>query len=701
MLVGKINIIKWKNMTQNIAVAYSTLAFINESNSHIEGPLDIFVPLVKRLLSKMNEDGILQGESNVEIKDYLEKLYNISIPKPTIEKILGIIAKQVNDVNEGSFILYQDGAFQLKGYQFLEIEQQIANEKSDIIKLSKLFDAFCNANEIDKSDIDLFSFLDQNRINLSKYLSDRSTDFISQPSGQSIVARFIDYFKSIPEVYQAIKKIYIGSLLVSSVNYEIEEKYIDGYLLLDTNFVIALHDLNTPESCEVCKLSIKAALRAGYKIKILQDTIDEVKSLLEAKSRGFTSSVLSRDIFPEDIYNACKRRNLSAADLLRYADNLETFIGNNHIEVVYHTEKIKNKARFSKEYKKFKKIRNSPASALHDAMLSIYTQEKRGTSLVNDFFQVKCWIVNSAYNRSNRYERVVKKQGKNYSETIKADNLLNILWLSNPKLGDDFKLNRIAELGIASLVSIELTSHLPSSAVIRELEENIVKYSDERISEQDVLRLSSRLASNQIERIETLNETANQDKEKFIQKIKEISKKQEEIEKKQQAMIQSTIADYQSETEQFQIARQQIDDERSKIMDAKLKSEELLSKKDKELKQTTLELEKAKEKATSLETELKRAEINKKVKKWQQRSIYFLVVMVVIYGAYITSLFYCCNWNSEQVKLTIIGLEENPIYGILVIIFTLLFGYACKGVYDRHQSQSNINNYIKRLESQS
>ena len=67
--------------------------------------------------------------------------------------------------------------------------------------------------------LQLFDFIDKSKISLSKYLSGNKTknnkEFI-------IEAQFVDYFKNIPSAYELIRKLYLGSILSSYIEYKAE-----------------------------------------------------------------------------------------------------------------------------------------------------------------------------------------------------------------------------------------------------------------------------------------------------------------------------------------------------------------------------------------------------------------------------------------------------------------------------------------------
>src|SRR5690606_6204094 len=93
------------------AITYSLLAHIRNTGTLAKGPIDIFIPLVKRALSKMNIEGVFKGKSILEIKSKTDSLYSLDFPIPVLKKILEEICKEVNTEETTHFVLYKDGAF--------------------------------------------------------------------------------------------------------------------------------------------------------------------------------------------------------------------------------------------------------------------------------------------------------------------------------------------------------------------------------------------------------------------------------------------------------------------------------------------------------------------------------------------------------------------------------------------------------------
>lgn len=518
---------------KNKIITYSLLAYIRNNNggsSSIKSSLDIFVPLIKRSLSRLNSKGIIRGKNISEIKSVVDEDYGLDFPIPTLTLILAQIAKEVNTETETKFVLHKDGSFSISEYIFDDYEEIISEREEKIKNVQEIFKEF-KKDQIEQqvNAASIFEFIEKNKYSLSKYLNGKkeikSQDF-------NIEAKFILYFKE-TQVYDIIKDIYLGAILSCYIEYKpnITSNSKKVELLLDTNFIVGLLDLNTQESTHTCRTMIKIAKNSGYSISVLKLTIEETKNLLKNRADNFDKSFLQNKINPEDVFNACERRNLKKNDLERIIDNIEKSIVHYGIDikdVKYNINSIKE----TKEYKNLKNIRNSEASAIHDVTAITYVRNKRDNKKIKKFEDVNCWFVNNSFSDTH----FISEDKKDYQpEEIKVDVLLNILWLSNPSISKDVMNDNLANIGLMSSISLTLNQNLPKAKVLKELDDNIYKYAKDNISDEDIVRISNRIVDKQLTdiEVENINKLADKEnKEEFITKLKEESLKQKDKEEK-------------------------------------------------------------------------------------------------------------------------------------------------------------------------
>lgn len=672
-------------MNKERAITYSLLSHIRNNGDIAKGPIDIFVPLIKRTLSKMNMEGVFKGESLLEIKKESDKLYKIDFPIPVLKKILNKICSEINTEEIEHFILYKDGAFALKEYSFTDYEDLIETQKKEINELEDLFKNFCNSSEFKIKDSEsIFSFIEKNKFTLSKYISHNKE---TNGSDYTAEAQFIDFFKKIPLIYDRIKNIYIGSIIAGYIEYNSVDAQRDIILLLDTNFIVGLIDLNTEESKHTCNTLLKIAKQQKFKIKVLKDTIEETTYLLQAKAQHYDKSFLQKKINAEDIYNACDRRSLNKTDLERIADNLEKTISDLGISILHSTEKLKREAKHTELYKIFEEVRFSKRSALHDATAILYINKQRKKK-IKEFDKVNAWFVN---NSSSVVGNSIFLKNGFQPETIKADDLLNILWLSNPQVNKSIDSNDLAEIGLTSAISLTLSKDLPKSKIIRELDDNIHKYAKEDISDTDIIRVATRIANKQLKDIEELNVLATNDKEKFVKRLEEEANKQKVIEEKRIKKLEDVVNSFSKGRDEFEKSKNEFL-EKSKGIEILIEDKQQTDN-----KVSKLEIQ-------LLEEQNRLREINRKnwydtqINKWRKKTWYEFLVLILILIFGILYILSESNWNIEKSIIHFKALKTNVLVsGILSLIMFFLTAVTIKTLFGKYRSHSNIQNYKKGL----
>jgi predicted nucleic acid-binding protein len=688
------------------AITYSVLAHIKNSGGLLaEGPLDVFIPLVKKSLHYFNtEKNQYKGENISEIRTIIEEQYGIDFPLPVLKSILQKLAKEINSDEEKVFELYQDGAFWIKDYVFEDYDEQLKASKLKIQELQKAFKEFCKINNV--SDIDencIIQFIEKNKHSISRYLAHKT---IPNEENFTIPALFIDYFRNSPNFYSQIRDLYLGSTLTCSLEYKFVNTKIEVTLLLDTNFIISLIDLNTPESTHTCRKLLEVCENIGYKFVILPETLEEIKNLINFKSNNYDKVVISKYVNKEDIFNACERRKLSKVDLDRICDNLETTLEEYTIFIIANTTSLKNKAKYSNEYKLLKQYRNTERAALHDAMAIIYVKEKRNKK-IREFERVNSWFVNNSITHDINNEgidAIINSDNSQYQpEIIKADNLLNILWLSNPNINTSLANNELVDMGLTSLVAFALNESLPKARIIKELDDNIQKYKSQDITDKDVYLLSSRIVSTQLKNIELLNELAKKNVEEFNLRIKDEAKKQEEIETDRAARFEDLFKKQEKAISNISMEKEEMEkqlkfEKQKEIEKIKSEMKNEIQRKSAELQEKDIEIARLKkeniERINNIRGKEREIFITIALKKWRRKSWIWLYIVGLLLVGSIIGIVIICNGNLLETNKFISASLQNKI---VVIILSIAETIIVKSLYDKYQNHSNIKSYKESL----
>ncbi|WP_129019937.1 hypothetical protein [Edaphocola flava] len=381
-----------------------------------------------------------------------------------------------------------------------------------------------------------------------------------------------------------------------------------------------------------------------------------------------------KKINPEDVYNACDRRNLNKSDLERIADNIQIELNKFKIFILANHDKLTNEARYTSEFEDLKKIRNSEISALHDATAILYVKKKRGKN-VQDFEKVNSWFVNNSTSYSGEIYSV---RNGIQPISIKADDLLNILWLSSPSINSNFSANDLVNIGLTSTISLTLNKNLPKSKVLKDLDDNLCKYAQEEIADEDILRVARRITNKQLIDIEELNSIAESDKEEFIKRLNDEASKQKALEEKTARSIDSVFKAIRSEANKLSQAKREYEeltnDNQSQILG--LKEALMISeKKIREIREEEF--------------------ISSEIKKWRRKSIFECVIFLSIL---IFIMFIVLKENNYNLDEAYKYYTSHIILSIIVsTLILILNGFALKSLYDKYRNHSNIENYKKNI----
>jgi hypothetical protein len=682
-------------MERNKVVTYSLLAYINNSGNLVKDLFEVFKPLVKRALTKMCNEGITQGKSIAEIKAIVDDLYKLDIPIPVLKIILTRIANEVNQEGVGKFQLYSDNAFAITDYVFVEFDELIKDKENEIVKLEQLFADFCKINNVKLEDqCGIFEFIESNKTTIAKYLSfkgkRRKDDFTTE-------ALFVDYFKNFKEVFDLIKSIYLGSIISSYIEYNTKPIDIKIELLFDTNFIVSLLDLKTSESTHTCNKLVEIAKSLGYRLNVLNITIAETRNLLEKRAEHFETVFLTKKIDPEDIYNACDRRKLNKTDLQRIADNLEDDLGKLGITVMPHTDKYQNLARFSPEFKKFKTIRSNDFAALHDATVLYYVRDKRENKRIKDFDKVNCWFVNnsSAWQSS---DSLISTRGENghQPETIRAEDFINILWLSNPNIKKQVADADLAEIGITRMISCTLNETLPKSAIIGELDDNIKKYAAEKISDKDIVRVATRIANRNLKNLEELNKIADTNSSEFVKRLQREADIEREENEKRMREFQEIIQRLIKKEKQLDGVR---DNYNAKLLQTK-SAQPVITKSEFD---NTPQLAEEKRKRLKAENELikikREAYFAKELKVWRSKNWIELIASIAIFIGGIMWMMFKSKWNMNKAMDLFIELNNNLLFSAALWLIGLVFSIVTlRSLVAKYRNHSNIKAFLDNNE---
>lgn len=525
----------------DLLTTYALLGYLKETSKSSTSITELYIPLVKKALADYSaEHGLSEykGRSLSEIAGKIKSIFEIEIPIPILSKIMESIKDEINDDN--IFALYKDGAFIIKSYIFSEINDTIEEENENIETLKKDFETYCRDNQFDGNFEELKTFILSSQIDLFANTQSGFTDV------EYYIPKYINDRINNTAIFKTMSNIYLGGLIVSYLEQNITKQVVDAELLLDTNFIISLIDLNTEDAYQTCNQLFSLCTQLGYRFTILNSTINQIKILLSNRINDFANKDFIGSIRLADIFNACIRRGLDKTSLERIKDNLSKTIQEKGIVVIQDAQiqGIIERAKRSPDYRELLEKRHNEESALNDTVAKFYVENKRGEN-PREFVDVKCWFLHNSY---SSYDYSI---GRRIHERylIGANELLVLLWLSSPAQGHQIKITDLARSGLTAYITKYRRAKNPSHEVLK----NIKKRIDETsklglVSEKDTFNLCIRMAEGHLthtEVIESLVEPSITD-EQFANKLKEYTLKVEEANRDQKLAADQEISNLQN-----------------------------------------------------------------------------------------------------------------------------------------------------------
>ena len=495
----------------NCEVTYCLLADIRERKSNITSLVEVFQELVETLFASYYPKGKIEG-TLVDVRNKFKEIYGLDIPHPTLKIILAQLKKE----NPEKFVLFSDYAFQIQGDTFKQPINSIAESEQRIDELNQIYSKYCLVKEQTSDCLELYRFIENAKTELLAFVKDANN---FNPDGwDSGVIEFLEFIQKIPKYWETFEKVLMGSIISSYFDLEPElEKNQNKILLLDTNFIVSLMNLQSEESFITTDTILTIALNAGYKFQILPETIQEIKNLITRKARFLGKSTnLFCSQRPHTIENGCARRQLTPSDLLIYVKKCEDFLKSKSIEII--SEDKNNELSLGIETTEiYKKLSGRPFNKdgiKHDAMAMKYVKNLRKKN-VNCFAEVNSFFVTDTDGFNEN--RVSIETSLPY--LIRAEELLNILWLSNPICDSS-----VLSTNLSKIMTMHLYKKLPDKKMLSSIDAKIAKYSGLSLNRKDCADIALNLAHTDSKKLKELLDIEDGNEEGFNNKLQEIAK---------------------------------------------------------------------------------------------------------------------------------------------------------------------------------
>jgi hypothetical protein len=228
-------------MNDNTLMTYSLLSHLKETNNSDHSSIvEIFFPIVKKAIVEFaNESNCIsvRGKNISEIQVKIAEYFGLDIPSAVLDFILSQISKEISD--ENVFAYYNDKGFIINSFMFSDIDEEIDSEYNNLQILKDDFEEFCQLHNSISNFDELIRFIVSQKIDL--FADKNSTDF----DFSYIIPKYISNKFSDTKTFKIISDIYLGSLMSSYLEFNINKPVSKSELLIDTNFFVSLINLNT------------------------------------------------------------------------------------------------------------------------------------------------------------------------------------------------------------------------------------------------------------------------------------------------------------------------------------------------------------------------------------------------------------------------------------------------------------------------
>lgn len=455
-------------MSEQLLTTYSFFAALTENSTDIYSA--VYIPICKRALSLYAKNCTIGNDQ--DICNIISLEYGIDVPLLIVRKLIKSVVKDLSrkDKTRFNFQIIENGnnfSFSFNAFSFSDIEDAYIAEKRKSNALQRAFEIYAKEQGEDVNNIPTFSdFINKNKNKISSFLSGRVNDVVdcSEMSFMPHV-RFLQYIEhNNDNLYKATRQIFIGSVIASYLesDFDLEAKLERGTsYYLDTQIVLELLDLQRAEDTAPTKELIKLIHETGGNVRLMDITLDEIKTNLENAIRNYDKN------HPTTTINeACVRLGKSKTWLIALHGQLDNIL---QAEYKINIDKVPElsieKFANTDDATQLKEIRFRKQSAVHDVVAYLYVREKRKYDLNRKLLQkASYWFVTA--NKKLCDFNITKKVNGNTGEIIMPDELTSLLFLQNPK-----KLSgRVSSIGLNELIAQTLSEEYPSRDLINEFD---------------------------------------------------------------------------------------------------------------------------------------------------------------------------------------------------------------------------------------
>ena len=497
-------------MEEQLLTTYSFFAALTENSTDIYSA--VYIPICKRALSLYSKKGTIGTDQ--DIRNIISLEYGIDVPLLIVRKLIKSVGRNLSSRDKAKFDFHieEQGnsfSFSFKSFAFSNIENSYEAERRKSNALQQAFEIFAKGQGEDINNLPTFSdFINKNKNKLSSFLSGKVSNIDCKEVSFMTHVRFLQYIEHNDNIlYQTTKQIFIGSVIASYLesDFDVDAKLEQGTsYYLDTQILLELLDLQRPEDTIPTKELIKLIQETGGNIRLLDITLDEIKTNIENAIIHYDKKNPTTTI-----NEACIRLGKNKTWLIALNGKLENVLQKDYkINIDKIPESDIELFSNTEDAALLKEIWYRKHSAIHDVAAYLYVREKRKCDSNKRLLQkASYWFVTA--NKKLCDFNITKKFNGNVGEIIMPDELTSLLFLQNPQ-----KLSgKVSSIGLNELIAQTLSEEYPSRDLINEFDS--VVSSLENISAEDYKILLSSISQESTMKIHKLLDSSILDPAQF------------------------------------------------------------------------------------------------------------------------------------------------------------------------------------------
>ncbi len=420
-------------------IAIMAYAVLSERFNSEESVILSFRPLVEDLLASI-ADNMVQ---KVDLVNLYKDRYGYAIPPAILNEIL--------------LSLYSCNKIDFLKNDYIDIKKSAIEEcsflyKATLNRFKSSFSTFAKENDVTvkpKDTVQVFlDFMLKNAVDLNSFFNCLHEDSeINNEQEDDYSKIIIKYLMKIrlenTEIFELLNDIYYGIALSSVMKLDkaeisdLEHNNNITELIVDSNYVFRLLDLQTKYEHQTTIHTHKLAQDAGVEFYILPDTLEQIATTLTRFLDSINPNTISAlspygDELFSGIHSAYIRNNFSKTELYELITNLQE-----RLECEYSikswTKQIADVTESDYEIiesmQKFKPTTDD-AGLIHDLKL-VKTIDLIRPAYVADMSKAKCWVLTDD-NKLMKWS-ASKYNKKRIPQCLTEAQLSTILWLRSPK----------------------------------------------------------------------------------------------------------------------------------------------------------------------------------------------------------------------------------------------------------------------------